>query len=171
MSDYGLDPRQFVKHIVRPTLDRIGLPSRQADVLVLGTALVESRLRYVDQIDKADKPGPAFGVYQCEGPTHAALHRKFLVRYPELRAKVLRLAGSYTSDFPDPGELVFNLAYATAICRVHYRDVQAPLPAMSDAAAMADYHKRYYNTYSGKTRTEESVRHFQYAISIIEGMA
>ena len=165
-TDYGLDPKQFVRHILRPTIQRIDLWSPAAEVLVLGTALVESHLRYVDQIDKANKPGPAFGVYQCEGPTHADYYKNFLRYDAQLRAKCIRLASWFSGDFPDPGEMVFNLAYATAMCRIHYRRIKEALPSSSDAAAMAAYHKRYYNTHLGKTKVEESVEHFEFAISL-----
>lgn len=166
MSDYGIDPKQFVRHILRPTLYRIDLWSPAAEVLLLGTALVESRLRYVDQIDKFNQPGPAFGVYQCEGPTHADYYRSFLRYQPELRTKCMRLASWFSSDFPDPGELTFNLAYATAMCRIHYRRVKESLPPSRNAAAMAAYHKTYYNTKAGKTKVEESIKHFEFAIAL-----
>ena len=165
MSDYGLDPKQFVRHILRPTLRRIDLWSPSAEVLVLGTALVESRLRYVDQIDRANKPGPAFGVYQCEGPTHADYYRSYLRYHAELRMTCMRLASHFSGDFPDPSELVFNMAYATAMCRIHYRRLKAALPPTNDAAAMAAYWKKYYNG-PGKGTIEKATPHFQFAISL-----
>lgn len=169
MSDYGLDPKQFVRHILRPTLHRLGLWSRPAEVLVLGTALVESRLRYVDQIDKSNKPGPAFGVFQMEGPTHADIHRNFLRFNRELSNQVVRLATWYSGDFPDPGEMIFNMAYATAMCRVHYRRVREVLPAAGDARGMGAYWKRHYNTPLGKGTVEKAIEHFEFAVNL-EGM-
>lgn len=164
---YGLDPEQLVRHIIRPVLQRrLDLWSPSAEVIVLGTALVESELKYVDQIDKANKPGPAFGLWQCEGPTHADIYHNWLGSRLELKRRVLRLAGHYSGDFPDPSELVGNLFYACAMCRIHYRRVKAALPPTNDAAAMAAYHKRWYNTVEGKTRLEESVKHFQFAIEV-----
>lgn len=163
---YGLDPKQFVRHIVRPILQRIQLWSPPAEVLVTGTALVESNLRYVDQVDKRNRPGPAFGLWQMEGPTHADHYRTFLVHQPELKRAVLSLASRYTADFPDPGEMVFNAGYACAMCRVDYRRVRESLPPVNDARRMAEYHKRYYNSALGKTKVEESIKHFQFAISL-----
>lgn len=166
MSDYGIDPKQFVRYIIRPTLRRIDLWSPAAEILVLGTALVESRLRYVDQIDKANNPGPAFGVFQMEGPTHADIHRNFLRFHRELSNQVVRLASWYSGDFPDSGEMVFNMAYATAMCRMHYRRLKQALPAASDAVAMTAFHKQHFNTVLGKTKVEESIQHFRFAISL-----
>lgn len=167
MSTYGLDPEQLVLHIIRPVLQReLGLWSPPAEVLVLGTALTESETKYVDQIDNANKPGPAFGLWQMEGRTHADIYRNWLCSHQELKQKVLRLAGYFSGDFPDPGELVGNLFYACAMCRIHYRRVPASLPSTNDAAAMAAYHKRYYNTAGGKTEVEKSIKHFQFAIDL-----
>lgn len=165
-SDYGLDPRQFLVRVVRPALLRISLDTPAAQVLVLGTALTESHLRYLDQVDPADKLGPALGVYQMEGPTHADLWKNFLIRHVALRLTVGRLSVFYSGDSPDPGELVWNLAYATAMCRVHYRRDLMPLPAADNALAMAEYWKRSYNTPRGKGRVESALDHFAFAVRL-----
>lgn len=162
-TDYGLDPKQFLVRVVRPALLRISLDTPAGQVLVLGTALTESHLRYLDQVDPADKLGPALGVYQMEAPTHADLWRHFLIRHVALRLAVGRLSVFYSGEFPDPGEMIFNLAYATAMCRVHYRRDPVPLPAASDARAMAEYWKRSYNTPLGKGRIESALDHFAFA--------
>lgn len=167
MSDYGVDPKQFVRYILRPTLQRIDLWSPSAEVLCLGTALTESNLRYVDQIDKANKPGPAFGPYQIEGPTHADYYRHFLRYNTDLRMKCIRLASFFSGDIPDPQEMWGNWVYASAMCRVHYRRVKEALPPASDALAMAQYHKKYFNTVKGKTKVEESIKHFEFATKLI----
>lgn len=167
-ANYGLDPKQFVRHIIRPTLQRIELWSEAAEVLVLGTALVESHLRYVDQIDRRNRPGPAFGLWQMEGPTHHD-HWEHFLRYggnTDLRWKLIRLATHFSGDHPDPGEMVFNMAYACAMCRVDYRRVKSALPPTNNAAAMADYHKAHYNSRKGKTKVEESIKHFEFAIAL-----
>lgn len=167
MTPYGLDPRQLLKHIVRPTNMRLGLQSLSADVAVIGTGLVESELKYVDQRDKSDKPGPAFGLWQMEGPTHADHYRNFLVYDPELKRKVLALATHHTTDFPDPAEMVFNLVYASAMCRVDYRRAQSALPAWDDARGMAEYWKRFYNSGDGKGTVEKALPHFEFAIALV----
>ena len=48
------------------------------------------------------------------------------------------------------GELVRNLAYATAICRVRYARVPGALPAAHDIDGLAAYWKAHYNTALGK---------------------
>lgn len=162
---YGLDPEQLACHIIVPTLRYIDLWSPAAGVMVLGTAMVESRLRYVDQIDKANKPGPAYGLWQCEQPTHADYWHNFLRFQNGLRDKCIGLVSRRSALFPPVDELVFNFAYAAAMCRVHYRRVKAPLPARQDAIGMSAYWKQYYNG-PGKGTVEKAIPHFQSAINL-----
>lgn len=168
-AQYGLDPTEFLVRVVRPTLLRISLDTPPAQVLVLGTALTESHLRHLDQVHAADKLGPALGVYQMEAPTHEDIWRNFLTRQIALRLSVARLSIYISGDFPDPGEMVWNLAYATAMCRVHYRRDRVPLPAADDAHGMAQYWKRCYNTSRGKGRIEDAEEHFEFAAHLCAG--
>jgi hypothetical protein len=163
--DYGLDPEQLVIHVIRPTLQYIDLWSPAAGVLVLGTGLTESKLRYVDQIDQANKPGPAYGLWQCEERTHADYWDNFLRFQNGLREKCIALVSRRSALFPPVGELVFNLAYAAAMCRVHYRRVKAPLPDRHDALSMAEYWKHYYNG-PGKGTVQKALPHFQFATKL-----
>lgn len=167
-SDYGLDPSQFLRYAIRSTLPRIALDSLSAQVLVLGTGLTESRLRWLDQIDRASKPGPAYGLYQMELATHDDLWANYLPSRIALRLSVARLSVySSLSGRPDVTELWTNLSYATAMCRVHYCRVPAALPHHEDAHGMAVYHKRYYNTHAGATVVAESVKHFEFAVRLV----
>lgn len=165
MSEYGLDPKQLLLHVIRPALISIGAHSRAAEVLVLGTGMVESDLRYVDQIDKAGKPGPAFGLWQMEGFTHADLYTSYLPNHPDLRNKVLRMTGYFSGTFPDPGELVGNLRYAAAMCRIRYLPAKPALPGADDTPGLADYYVRFYNR-GGKSTVAKSIPHFDSAVKI-----
>jgi hypothetical protein len=159
-----LDYRQVRKYACIPALRRINLWDARAEVLCMGTAMIESRLTYLDQKDKADKPGPAFGLCQMEGPTHLDLYRTILSRDRDLRRRVLECATFFMTEIPDPAEMQYNLLYSFAMCRVLYRRVTAALPAANDALGMANYHKRYYNTYLGATKVSESVEVFKEVI-------
>ena len=163
---YGLDPEQLVRHIIRPTLQHIELWSPAAEVLVLGTGLVESKLRYVDQIDKANKPGPAYGLWQCEAPTHKDYWDSYLRFQNGLREKCSALVSRRNTLFPTADELVFNLAYAAAMCRVHYRRIPAALPDRDDVAGMAGYWKRWYNSPLGKGTVAKALPHFEFAAKL-----
>lgn len=162
---YGLDPEQLLRHVIRPTLLAIGCHSRAAEVLVLGTGMVESEVRFIDQIDKAQKPGPAFGIFQMEGFTHWDMHNSYLRTRAELKSKVLRLARGFSGDMPDPGEMVGNLWYAAAMCRVRYLPAKPALPAADDAKALADYYVTWYCR-GGKSTLAKSLPHFEFALSV-----
>ncbi len=130
---------QFRANIVRPTLEAIGAHNRVAEDLVLGTALQESNLHYLRQLNQ----GPARGVYQMEPATHDDIWEDYLAFRAELRTHVSAFLA------PEQGrvdQLVWNLAYATAMCRVHYLRVPHPLPDPGDIRAMGEYWKRHYNT-------------------------
>ncbi len=55
-------------------------------------------------------------------------------------------------------QLVTNLAYATAMARVRYWHVSAPLPKARDIEGQAEYWKAFYNTWHGKGQPQEFVR-------------
>lgn len=56
-------------------------------------------------------------------------------------------------------QLISNLMYATAMCRVHYMRVPEPIPDTPEG--MAEYHKKYYNTILGKTDVRKSTKIFK----------
>ena len=148
-----LDIPQFRDNIVRPVLRAIRGEGRAAEILVLGTALQESNLRYLRQLGD----GPARGVYQMEPATHDDIWDNYLRYRAELRDAV--------SEFEVPrqdrhDQLVWNLGYATAMCRVHYRRVLEPLPGADDLLGLATYWKQHYNTPLGRGTVDEFVEKF-----------
>lgn len=142
-----IDREQFLELIIEPTLEDIGLYSSAACELVLGTALQESRLTYLKQLGT----GPALGVCQMEPATHDDLWDNYLYYRDKIAAAILDIGGR------DPREMIWNLKYAVAMCRVHYRRIRAPLPVSGDLKGQAAYWKRYYNTNLGKGTTEEYI--------------
>ena len=162
--DYGLDTKQFRLHVVRPVLTRIKLWSTAAENLVMGTAQHESHLRYIDQVDKADVPGPAFGVCQMERRTHEDIYRNFLGNQRSLKRAVVELASYFVGEFPDATEMTWNLAYAVAMCRVFYRRVDQALPSAQRPDLLCQYWKTYYNTRLGRGTIEQALPHFEHAV-------
>lgn len=153
-----IDPGQFRDYVIRPTLADIDLGGLAAERLLLGTALTESGLIYLHQLGA----GPALGLYQCEPATFHDIWANFLAGRTPLEGHVRELSVAPE----DPMQLVTNLSLATAICRVHYFRAPAPLPDQRDAAGMAAYHKKWYNTVGGATDPTVSVANFQRAIAI-----
>ena len=133
----GLDPHQLRDLVIRPTLQRLGLWSDAVEELVLGTAIQESGLQYLQQLGN----GPARGLWQMERPTHDDIWTNFLHGRTKLGLNIL---GPYTK--PDHARLAWDLAYACAMCRVHYLRCPQALPLAGDIEAQAAYWKHAYNT-------------------------
>lgn len=155
-----MDILQFRLFVIRPALQRIDLWSKSAENLVLGTGLIESKLEYVDQTSNGVVPGPAYGLFQMEKPTHDDIWENYLKFQPKLGLAVLNLAGWDQLNHPPVEELWGNNFYSAAMCRVHYRRISQPLPAEDDALGMARYWKSHYNTYSGKGSVQDAYLKF-----------
>lgn len=142
-----LNLKQLRTEIVVPVLDSLNMNSLAAQRLVIGTGLAESNFEFLRQYPA----GPAMGVYQIEIATHDDLWRNYLAYHPDMRAAVERwiIPGQ-----PRAKQLCGNLYYATAMCRIFYRRVKAPMPAADDWEGFAHYWKQYYNTYKGKGTVE-----------------
>ena len=150
----GIDPNQLRSLIIQPALQAIGLWTPAAEQLVLGTACQESMCgTYIKQLGK----GPALGIYQMEPATHNDLHVNFLAFKRDLNVKVNNLS----LGIAKAEELIWNLNYATAMCRVHYFRIKAPLPAVHDIRAQARYWKKYYNTHLGAGTEEEYLKNWE----------
>jgi hypothetical protein len=137
-----LDPEQFRRLVIRPVVRRLGLWSPAAERLLLGTALTESGLRHLHQVR-----GPARGLYQIEPATLRDLYANWLPRRPAL-AEGLGLFTAPHGALDD--QLIWNLAYASAVARLIYCRVPEPLPRADDLAALAEYWKAHFNTAAGK---------------------
>ena len=147
---------QIKSRAIAPALDRIGLGGAAAVNLITGTGLVESGYRVTQQIGG----GPALGWFQMEPATHDDCWENFLKYRPELAEKIRGLIYGLN---PVSHMLRNNAAYAVAMCRVKYLRVSEPLPD-ANAAAMAAYHKKYYNTPLGKANAAKNIPLFQEAI-------
>ena len=116
---------------IGPTLRRLKLYSPAAEMLLLGTAIAESTVggeTYLRQIR-----GPALGIYQIEPATHDDIWRNFLAHRSKLRARVRHVMCLAAER---EGQLIWNLAYATAIARLVYYRRPDPLPPTGDIEAI-----------------------------------
>ena len=148
-----IDVVQFRELVIRNTLAFIGQDSPAAEELLLGTAIQESRLTYLKQLGG----GPALGVYQMEPATHDDIWDNYLIHRTELALSVKK-----TTAYPGvAAEMIANLMYATAMCRMHYRRRPEPLPEAGDVEGMADYWKEHYNTHLGAGTVDEYIEHWE----------
>jgi hypothetical protein len=151
-----LDIKQLRDDVVRPVLTALNAHSAAAEVLLLGTAAQESHVTYLRQLGG----GPALGIYQMEPATHDDIWDNYL----SYRSSVADGVSSYLApNQPRHDQLIWNLAYATAMCRMHYRRVPASLPAANDVAGLAAYWKAHYNTPLGAGTEEEFIENFDRA--------
>ncbi|QDP52405.1 MAG: hypothetical protein Unbinned96contig1001_22 [Prokaryotic dsDNA virus sp.] len=127
--------------------------SESAVNLLLMTMAHESKGgTYLKQIN-----GPALGVYQMEPATEKDIWNYYLAYKEDLAYLVEEICPN-----PKREELVYNLAYATAMARIHYYRVQEALPDSDDTIALANYAKKYYNTHLGKAKASDYLTAFDY---------
>lgn len=142
--------RQFREFVVRPALFQLGLPGgAAAENLVVGTAVFESGLDHFDQWLGPDdhELGPAFGVYQIEAATACDVWINFLAFREDLAEEVK----AFCAPWPTlEHQLVTNLGYATAMCRLIYWRAKEKLPAADDIEGLGRYYKNHYNSSVGK---------------------
>jgi hypothetical protein len=153
----GLDIGQLKREIVEPALDWIDLSGPAAINLVTGTAIAESGARLVRQLGG----GPALSLWQIEPATEQDVWENYLKFRTQLAGKVQGLIPAG----PTTRHLVWNMAYAVAICRIKYLRAPDALPAATDAAAMAAFHKRFYNTAGGAADPQVNTPLFAIAIA------
>lgn len=147
----GINSQQLLDCVIQPTLEALGLNSVAAQQLLLGTCAQESHMgTYIKQVK-----GPALGIYQMEPATHADIKINFLIYKPELLVKINRLGDG--ADI----SLIYNLAYATALCRIHYLRMPEKLPEANNIPALAAYWKKFYNTPKGAGTEHEFIENYK----------
>ena len=95
---------------------------------------------------------------------HAAPHDDIWQNFLHFRTKLgLNVLGPYSK--PDPTRLVWDLAYACSMCRVHYLRCSDVLPSAGDIDGQAAYYKRWYNTPLGKGTVEQYIDNWHRAMA------
>lgn len=155
-----LNSEQFAKLVIRPTLEKMGLYSKAAEQLLLGTAITESRLRHLHQLGG----GPALGLFQMEPATHNDIWKNYLAYKPKFSPIVTDIAGGIAGVKAD--NMIGNLYYAAAMARMHYLRVPEKLPEAGNVVAMAEYWKKYYNTPLGAGTVAKATPHFKLAVVV-----
>lgn len=150
-----LNINQFRELIVKSSLNDLLLYSQDAEELLVFTCAVESLGgTYLQQLS-----GPALGIYQMEPATYNDLWQNFII--PDNRLTLKLINNFDIRMMPSEARLIYDLRFATAITRIFYLRVKAPLPSASDVNAIWDYYKRYYNTSYGAAQKDESITKYR----------
>jgi hypothetical protein len=134
----GVDTKQLRIYVVRPALTSINLWTQDAEDLVMGTGMQESRFVYLKQV-----VGPALGLWQMEPNTYNDIWRNFILNKPSLASSLSTVTLMSPGQIPPPDTMTWNLRFAAAMCRIHYYRTPAPVP--KDAMEAAVTYKKYYN--------------------------
>ena len=149
-----IDAKQLQDFVIIPTLDVLQMKSDAAINLLLGTCAQESAMgEYLVQIK-----GPAQGIFQMEPTTFRDIWANFVSYKPDIEQK---LRDDFRGRANNPSQMVTDLRYAAAMCRLHYYRVKDPLPRADDVWGLGHYWKKHYNTELGKGTVKEFVRNFE----------
>lgn len=156
----SIDIEQYIKCILRPTLEDIDMYSVNSEILLLGTFAQESQAgTFVTQIGG----GPGLGFYQEERNSFIDIVNNYLKFRPTLVDKICSYLG-YTY-FPEAEHLMHDLKLQVIIARLHYKRVPYPLPEPEDLEGMAKYWKLHYNSLKGKGTEVEFLENFNRLIA------
>lgn len=149
LQENDLEPKVLLNVIIKPTLTYIDLGGMDAETIVFNIAKQESSCgKYIRQLGYGDGSlEGAFGIYQCELKTYYDIYDSYLSYHHDLIEKVDSLK---IKSLTDAENLMYNLPYATAICRVHLYRFKEKLPKYDDIEGQAKFWKKYYNTELGK---------------------
>jgi hypothetical protein len=151
-----MNTKQLLELVIRPTLSYIELDSLSAERLILGTCAQESRMgEFI-----AQEGGCALGIYQIEPATHASVIFQCKSKNPLLYQKVKSLMSMKNQGGIGDQELVTNLAYSTAICRLKYYFIPEGLPAADNISGLASFYKRFYNTPAGAATLDDFISNY-----------
>lgn len=146
---------QLKELIIKPTLDLLQMYSVDAEELLVFTCACESLGgTYLKQIK-----GPALGIYQMEPNTYTDIWQNYIKNHGMI-VNLLTL-NFQCHNMPLPERMIYDLRYATAMARIHYRRVKEGLPPANDVNKIWEYYKKYYNTPLGKAEQEESIKHYR----------
>ena len=146
---------QFQELIISPSLSKLQLFSDSAANLLAFTCAAESRGgTYLKQIK-----GPALGIYQMEPATYNDIWRNYIFN----RADYMQILGLNFNAFrmPEEDRMIYDLHYATAMARLHYRRVDKPLPHANDLDGIWEYYKEFWNTHLGKAKKDKAIKAYK----------
>ena len=149
-----IDNKQLRELIIGPALDALQMYSSEAEEILVFTCAAESLGgTYLKQIK-----GPALGIYQMEPVTYSDIWENYI----KYSSSLMNLVSIHfdASRIPNPERMIYDLRFATAMARLHYRRRKEPLPKANDVEGLWQYYKQYYNTPLGKAEKEATIKHY-----------
>jgi len=163
----GINKQDLLDYVIIPSLEQIDLESTSADLLLLGTAELETNCgTYLVQHGGGINTSLAVSIYQLEVVTFKDILLRFLQlkKYKKLKEKIESIYSIKTLKIKHDqlwNKLVTDLSFSTVIARLKYYMIPSPLPVYTDYVGLAEYYKKYYNTALGKTSLEKAISVFK----------
>lgn len=147
-----MNRKQFQKYVLRPSLEKIGLYSEEAERLLTMIVAHESlKGHYIVQTT-----GQAKGVYQMENATHDDVLRWVHNNRPQLYKVIVEMGDGQ----PSPVKMITDMDYATAMSRAFFLRFPEALPTGNDEE-LAAYAKKRWNTSAGKATPTDYLKAYQ----------
>lgn len=99
--------------------------------------------------------GPALGIYQMEPVTYNDIWTNFIKFKPTLMTMMINNFGC--GRVPSEDRLIYDLEFATVMCRIHYMRNHEEIPDHKDPELIWSYYKRFYNTAMGSAEKNKSL--------------
>lgn len=139
------EPGIFLKYVIDPTLSVLGTTNQAYRLLLLGTALQETK-------GLTQKHGSrGLGIYNISPQRHRMIWDSYLAFRPDLASRVRGLASQRNFLQEPHKELVTNLTYATAIAYIVYEKTKTPLDANASLSDLANYWRRHFHVKASGT--------------------
>lgn len=146
---------QLREFIIKRALHDLSMYSPEAEELLVFTCAVETNGgSFIKQVN-----GPALGIYQMEPRTYNDIWQNYIMKKGSL---ILPMISNFNAGFmPDEYRLIYDLHFASGMCRLHYARVNEPIPSATDVNAIWNYYKKYYNTPKGAAQKDPSIKKFE----------
>lgn len=156
--------KDIKKYVIDPALSQAGWDDAASKLLIYGTGMVETGYNALMQFGAPRNGGVGFFQEEPSDYNDLIIWLKNGFNRPMLD-RVLSVCNYQV--LPDISAVVYNIAYAALICRMHYHRVRKPIPTdVTKADDFAAYHKEFYNSSEGKADVGKNTSIFQ---RIIDG--
>jgi len=155
MSLYQKQIREKIRAVLTYLDPEIPMSETAVELLMLTCAQETHLGRYLYQM-----VGPARGIFQVEPNTEKDMWKSLTQggnKRTDLRNKISELM--FKTEGPGFTNMELNIAYQIVMARYYYYRIPAALP-QNYPLDLAEYWKKYYNTYLGAGTVEEAFKSY-----------